>query len=259
MELSLEGKGVLAQYIAKVFSHDEISIFAMKVGVNPKEKDASYTKRDRAIYIVNALSSDRLDIAVKAILNGRKGYLDYDDMFNEINLIFERTMSQKIDEEGNAIPIFDPILKIEEKQSYIEKKLVELGFTNSLDPYQDALKIYRTSAKGSIGLLRVAIDDLTKEILNKKHITPYQNFKDRLKQLEGIKLLVEISKIECTQCHHKKQNSEANFAYDFYSLLSHYGNHPSSVTDEMASWLYTSTSAFIWFILKRYENLPPIS
>ena len=195
MELSLEAKGVLAQYIAKAFSHDGISIFAMKVGVNPEEKGVSYTKRERAIYIVNALSSDRLDIAVKAILNERKGYLDYDDMFNEMSLIFERTMSQKIDTEGKVIPLFDPILKIEEKQSYIEKKLVELGFTNSLNPYQEALKIYRTSAKGSIGLLRVTIDDLTKEILNKKGISPYQNFKDRLTQLEDLELLIEIPQL----------------------------------------------------------------
>lgn len=165
-------------------------------------------------------------------------------------------MKCKTNENGELIPIFDSTLGIENKQTYIEKRLAELRFTNSLIPYQDALKIYRVSSKGSISQLRVTIDDLTNEIIKNKGLSPHKNFKNRLEQLKNLGLLKEIDNVICATCNHRKQDSEFNNAYDFYALLSHYGSHPCEVTEPVADWLYTSTSAFIWFILKRYETLP---
>lgn len=259
MELTMEVKGAIARCAVEILGHDKFALFAMEAGVDPKETMEINNKTAKAILILDKVPKENAEIVIKAIfeLSKKATWIQKCSEWvrNEINFAMERTMNCRMDENGEITPIFDSALRMEEKQSYIEKKLEYLEFTKSLIPYQDALKVYRTSSKGSTGLLRVAFDALTEEILNKEGITPHKNFKDRLTQLENFGLLKEISKTACSHCHHKKQDAEYNFTYDFYSLLSHYGSHPSLVTEKIASWLYTSTSAFIWFFLNRYEKL----
>lgn len=53
----------------------------------------------------------------------------------------------------------------------------------------------------------------------------------------------------------EKKDNEFDYSYDIYSLLSHYGSHAELITDEVANFLFTSTIAFIWFLINRYENM----
>jgi len=260
IKLSMEVKGTMADFAARAFSHEKLGTLAMQLGVDPSGFEKSWSKRKKALYIFNNMSIDHTELAIRTVIKASKlATWDEDlssDIIGNLNYVLERTMKCKTNENGELLPIFDPALGIEEKQTYIERKLAELGFTNSLTPYQDALKIYKVSSKGSISQLRVTIDDLTSEILKSKGESPHTNFKTRLEQLIKLDLLKEIDRAQCTKCNYKKRDSEFNFAYDFYALLSHYGSHPSEVTEVVADWLYTSTSTFIWFILKRYENIP---
>jgi hypothetical protein len=65
---------------------------------------------------------------------------------------------------------------------------------------------------------------------------------------------MEIPNSECQKCHHKKRDHELNYSYAIYGLLSHYGSHKELVTEELANFLFTSTSAFIWLLINRYET-----
>jgi len=259
MKLSMEVKGTMAEFAARALSNEKLKMLAMKLGVDPKKIAPGWSKTEKALYIFENMSEDHIELALKVIIDSSKRATWDKDLSDELipglNYVLERTMNCRTNENGELLPIFDPVLGIEEKQTYIERKLEELGFSNSLTPYQDALKIYKTSSKGSISQLRVTIDDLSSEILRNIGLSPHRNFKNRLEQLRNLGLIKEIDRVTCRNCNHRKQDSEFNFAYDFYALLSHYGNHPSEVTEPVADWLYTSTSTFIWFILKRYENL----
>jgi hypothetical protein len=256
----MEAKGTMAEFASRALSNEKLGILAMKLGVDPTKITPAWSKRQKALFIFENMSENHLELAIKSIIDSSKKATWDEDLSTELipslNYVLERTMKCKTNENGELLPIFDPALGIELKQTYIEKRLAELGFNKSLIPYQDALKIYSLSSKGSISQLRVTLEDLTNEILRNKKVTPHKNFNNRLEQLRDLRVLNEIDTIQCPTCNRRKQDSEFNYAYDFYALLSHYGNHPSDVTEEVADWLYTSTSAFIWFILKRYEKLP---
>ena len=258
MQLSLEVKGHFAQLVADIFSWDKLKILAMRIGVDPKPiKQNEMSKRSASAYILQNLPTGRGDLAIKVILEmAKRGAWDQDysgEVYEKINPTMERTMRCQIDREGNVIPIFETALEITEKQTYIERKLEELGFDESLANYRDAFRTYKTSSKGSISLLRSTIESLTDEILNLRGIRLGRNQKDKLNQLKEIEVLKDIESPICQKCGHKKRDAEFNFAYDLYSLLSHYGSHSELITEDLANLLFTSTSTFIWFLIARCE------
>ena len=272
MELSLEVKGYLADLIARE-SLGRIKIIGMRVGIDhetvevnahPEEYHGGYDaypgmnpNEKAALYLIehtgnpNLLIETILDIAKMDGIGGKW----YTKIFTELNSIMERTMQCRMDKkELNIIPIFDENLQTSEKETYIERKLKVHGFNKTLINYKDALNTYKTSYKGSISLLRSTFESLVDEIITSKGESLKSNQKDKLAQLEKMEVLKEIDTQQCQKCQYKKKDSEFNYSYDIYSLLSHYGSHKELLTEDLANFLFTSTMAFLWFLINRYEN-----
>ncbi|HUV80385.1 MAG TPA: hypothetical protein VMW40_06150 [Candidatus Bathyarchaeia archaeon] len=179
------------------------------------------------------------DIAKRTKLGGKNDT----EIYTELNPIMERTMQCRINKRVDIIPIFDPVLGITEKQTYIEKKLEEFGFVKTLANYKSAIKTYKIDYKGSVALLRSTFESLVDEILESKSEPLKGSRKDRLIKLTNLDILKKIEK-----------DNEVEHAYKIFSLLSQYGPHTDLVTEEVANFLFTSTLAFIWFLINRYEN-----
>lgn len=283
MELSLEVKGYLLDLIARE-SLGKLQIIGMRVGIapetiqslNPSEFMRGWTRGllhtymfesdvDRetspnemtALYIIE--NADNQDILIETVLDIAKrekiGGKGYTKIFAELNSLMERTMQCRMDEKWDIIPIFDPILQISEKRVYTERKLEEFGFNKTLTNYKSALKTYQIDYKGSISLFRSTFESLVDEIIISKGETLKSNvFRDKLIQLEKLGIIKEIDNQDCLKCLYRKKDSEFNYSYAIYSLLSHYGPHPTLITKEVANFLFTSTLVFVWFLINRYEN-----
>lgn len=260
MELSLEVKGYLVDVIARE-SFGRIKIIGMRGGIKPeiiqslKEPyvvfDDSYDPYEgispnekAALHIVehtdnpNLLIETVLDMAKREKIGGKW----YNEIYDALNSIMERTMQCRMGEEWNIIPIFDENLQIIEKEAFIEKKLKELGFKKTLTNYKSALKTYPIDYKGSISLLRSTFESLVSEILESKGEIVTHNQKDNLIQLKKFGILKKI-----------ENDNEVEYSYKIFGLLSHYGPHEELITEEVANFLFTSTLAFIWFLINRYE------
>jgi hypothetical protein len=273
MELSWEVKEYLAGVIAKE-SSGGIQIIGMRLGIdpniirqrlsNPQFKGAisgvlhaltdTYTRMSpqekAAQYIVE--NTDNPDILIKTVFDANTSRDD--EIYTELNSIMERTMQCRMDEKGNIIPILDENLQILEKETFIEKKLEEFEFAKTLANYKSAIKIYKTDYKSAIALLRSTFESLVDEIIESEGETLKNNQKDKIAQLEKLEIIKEIDTQQCQKCQYRKKDSELNYSYDVYSLLSHYGSHTEPITEEEANFLFISTLAFIWFLIKRYEN-----
>jgi hypothetical protein len=278
MELSWEVKEYLAGVIARE-SSGGIQIIGMRLGIDPKvvrrclsnlqpmtaismamqALSDPYTgmspQEKAAQYIVE--NTGNQDILIKTVFDAIKSRDD--EIYTELNSIMERTMQCRMDEKWDIIPIFDPILQISEKRVYTERKLEEFGFNTTLTNYKSALKTYQIDYKGSISLFRSTFESLVDEIIiSKGEILKSNVFKDKLIQLKKLGIIKEIKEIDtqqCQRCQYKKKDSEFNYSYDIYSLLSHYGPHPRLITKEVANFLFTSTLVFVWFLINRYENM----
>lgn len=260
MELSLEVKGYIQDKVANIFSWDKISVFGKRVGIDTSsidkrhKEDYNFTKRKACSYIMEQISKNKGEIVVKTLIDMAKyGTWDQDysgEVLTEINPILERTMNCRANKNGEILPIF-PLL--DEEPTLILIKLKSMGFTKGYSNYRDAFKTYRTSPKGSLGLLRASIEGVVEEILKSRGKVSTSNMKENLSKLKDLGILKEILNGECLMCHHKKKDHEFNYAYIVFGLLSHYGSHQELVTEELANFLFTSTSAFIWFLINRYE------
>jgi len=256
MELSIEVKGYIQDVLAtKIYAWEKIKTFGKRIGVETSSIERGRSKRQACEYILNNIPKDTAENVVSALVQmSKRGLWDHDyskQILDEINPIMERTMNCKADDEGRITPIF-PLLK--QEPDLIVKELNSLGFAKTSSSYDQASKIYRSSPKGTLGLLRAAIDSLTEEMLTSKGITPSANFKDRLTQFSKLGTLMTLSTTECVTCHHRKQDLEFNYSYVLWGLLSHYGSHTGLVDDSLANFIYTSTSAFLWFLINRYKS-----
>ena len=282
IELSWEIKGYLADLIAKE-DLGRIKIIGMRVGISPERiqklisnvpfmtsaemitlafhqdpYEGMSPDEKAALYIIE--NADNQDLLIETVLDTAKrekiGGKGYTKIFTELNSLMERTMQCRMDKkELNITPIFDKNLQISEKETFIEKKLEEFGFAKTLANYKDALKTYKTSYKGSISLLRSTFESLVEEIITSKGEILTSNQKGKLAQLEKLRIIKEIDTQQCQKCQYKKKDSEFNYSYDIYSLLSHYGSHKELLTEELANFLFTSTLGFVWFLINRYENV----
>jgi hypothetical protein len=270
MELSQEVKGYLVDIIARE-RLGKIEIIGMRVGKDPGTVEVkahpevygeydSYSEMNpnekAAVYILE--NTDNQELLIETVLDMAKsggiGGKWFNRIYPELNSLMERTMQCRIGAEWNIIPILDENLQTSEKETFIEKKLEEFGFNKTLANYKEALKTYKTSYKGSIALLRSTFESLVDDIMESKGEPLKSNQKDKLVQLEKLGILKEIDNRECPKCHHKKRDNEFNYSYDgIWGLLSHYGSHKELLTEEVANFLFTSTIAFIWFLINRYE------
>ena len=262
MELSWEVKGYLADLISRE-SFGRIIFIGMRVGIEPEKiqslnepyvviddiHDDPYegmnSNEKAALHLIehtgnpNLLIETVLDMAKREKIGGKW----YNEIYDELNSIMERTMQCRMGEEWNIIPIFDENLQIIEKEAFIEKKLKELGFKKTLTNYKSALKTYPIDYKGSISLFRSTFESLVDDIIESKGEplkSKLQN--EKLAQLKKWGILKEIEK-----------DNEFAYSYKLFGLLSHYGPHKELITEEVANFLFTSTIAFIWFLINRYE------
>jgi len=249
MELSLEVKAELSILVKKYFSHNDLNILFWQCGLEFGDRGFN-TKQDRFRDLLKRLPEDGGGKLIKRVYKA----ISKDDDKDELKNIIEISTLHTIDGDGNLIPITEPTKEFVEKRTYIEEKLGDFGFNETLANYKDALKTYKTTYKGSISLLRSTFESLVDEIIESKEEPLKSNQKDKLAQLEQLGIIKEIDTQECPKCHHKKKDNEFNHSYDIYSLLSHYGSHAELITDEVANFLFTSTIAFIWFLINRYEN-----
>lgn len=277
MELSLEVKGYLADIISRE-GMGRIENIGMMAGVE-SQKIREFISNVRPRYLMGGETcdpyynemrleemvakyiienTDNQDTLIKTVLDMAKrekmGGKWYNKIYAELNSIMERTMQCRMDEEWNIYPLFDEDLQLSEKLTFIEKKLEEHEFNATLILYKDALKTYKTSYKGSIALLRATFESLVKEIIKSKGGVLTSNQKDNLVQLEKFDILREIDKQGCVKCGYKKRDSEFNYSYNIYSLLSYYGSHDELLTEEVANFLFTSSLALIWLFINRYER-----
>jgi len=256
MELSIEVEGYIQDLVPKIFSWDKIKAFGKRIGVQTADIENLNTKRTAVETILNKAPRDTAENIIFTLIDmAKKANWDTDkseQILSEINPILERTMNCRVDEKGIVNLIF-PLIK--EEQSLIVSELNKIGFARTGSFYEQATITYKSSPKGSLSLLRSAVEALVEEILLSKSIRLLTNFKDRLSQISDLNLLRILSTTECTQCHYRKFDHELNHAYNLFGLLSHYGSHMELVDDALANFLYTSTSAFLWFLTNRYKSL----
>lgn len=262
MELSWEVKGYLADLIARE-SFGRIIFIGMRVGIEPETiqslnepyvviediHDDPYegmnSNEKAALHIVeytdnpNHLIETVLDMAKREKIGGKW----YNEIYVELNSLMERTMQCRIGAEGNIIRIFDENLQTSEKETFIEKKLEEFEFAKTLANYKSAIKIYKTDYKGAISLLRSTFESLVDEIIESNGEPLKGNRKAKIVQLTNWEILKKI-----------ERDNEVEHSYRIFGLLSHYGSHTEPITEEEANFLFISTLAFIWFLIKRYEN-----
>ena len=277
MELSLEVKGYLADIISRE-SMGRIEHIGMMVGIEP-EKVQEYVYNMQPIYKMSGIyynpyyegmsqnelaaryiikNTDNQDILIKTILDMAKrnemGGKWYTKMYAELNSFMERTMQCRMDEKWNILPILDENLQISKKLTFIERKLEEHNFNMTLSNYKSALNTYKIDYKASIAMLRSTFESLVSEIIESKGEKETGNQKDDLAKLKKIGIINEIDTQQCQNCQYKKRDSEFNYSYNIFSLLSHYGSHKELLTEDLANFLFTSASVFIWFLINRYEN-----
>jgi hypothetical protein len=204
---------------------------------------------------VDNIAAERGEMAITTLLQmSKRG--SYDEDFSKevregLSSILEKTMNYSIDEYGRVVRKF-PLL--EEKGDIIASKLGEFRFSDSLKAYNDAFDVYGSSPKASLGLLRVAIENIIHDILKSLGSSTTNNQKENFKRLKELELIRELDSQECANCHHRKRDHEFNHAYTLYGLLSHYGSHKKQVTDDIADFLFTSTATLIWLLVIRYEK-----
>jgi len=268
IELSWEIKGYLADLIARE-DLGRIKIVGMCVGISPERiqklisnvpfmtsaemitlafhqdpYEGMSPDEKAALYIIE--NADNQDLLIETVLDMTKrekiGGKGYTKIFVELNSLMERTMQCRMDKKLNIIPIFNENLQISEKETFIEKKLEEFGFNKTLTNYKSAIKTYKTDYKGSISLLRSTFESLVDEIIESKGEPLRGTRKDKLVQLTNWGILKKI-----------KKDNEVEHSYRIFGLLSHYGSHTELIVEEEANFLFTSTIAFIWFLINRYE------
>lgn len=266
MKLSSQVIGFIQEFITKNLSWKKIILFGSAVGVetffiseklnkNGPKYDPTFEKHEATSFIFKNLDEDYGGVTLKTFMRmAKKAQWDKDqsqEALDEINPILEQTMKVKIDINGEVHPLFDDLYGIETK---IPIKLKNNGFTQLASDYKKAYDGYLTNPRGSVGSVRSVMEGLVVAILTQKGLNPTQILKDNLTKLENNSVINEIDNTDCPRCHYKKRDSEFNTAYDTYSLLSHYGSHPGELTDEVSEYLFIIGSAFINFIIKRYEK-----
>lgn len=263
MKLSIEVKGKIVDIISRIFSWDKLEIYGMTTGVDTSffdkkhKEDLNFTKRKAAEYIVRNMPEENDELLIKNLVQmSKRATYDKDlskDVLNELNSIMKRTMSYRVDENGNILPIFPHMRK---ESDLILKKLDEMSFTKGYKNYREAYNFYKSSPKGSLALLRSSLEGIVDDMLIFLNIeASLLNMKEKLLKLKESHILRELQSPECPKCHYRKLDHEFNFAYTLYGLLSYYGSHKELVTEELANFLFTSTSVFIWLLINRFENI----
>ncbi len=253
MKLPMTVEGYIEDSAAKIFSWDKLQTFAKRIGVDTTAIDIhKQTKRSFANFILTNAPKDNAELVISSfVIMSKAGTYDGDfsaKIIEELNPILKSSMNCKVDETGKLSPLF---AHLKQEPSLIAMKLTQLGFTQASTFYEQASDAFNVSPKGSVSLLRSTIDSLTEEIITAKGLKPLPTFKDRLTQITQIGLLKIIDITECKNCHHRKNDNEFNLSYDLYGILSHYGSHTGLVDDQVASFLFTTTSAFVWLLLER--------
>ena len=213
------------------------------------EENPNFTKRKAAEYIIENMPEDNDELLIINLVQmSKRATYDRDlseNVLDELNPIMERTMNCRVDENGEILPIF-PYMK--EEPSLILKKLDEMSFMKAYKNYKEAYNVYKLSPKASLALLRSSLEGIVDDILLFLKIeTPSTNMKEKLLKLKEPRILRKLQG--------SKHDHEFNFAYTLYGLLSHYGSHKELVTEELANFLFTSTSAFIWLLINRFEDI----
>lgn len=240
MKLSLEVKGYLIELLGRYEKRILTITIRRKLGV---DSIVNGTNLYIAEQLVESLPEGNETLLIKICLDN-VFVADKPKVLNELKDLMERTMQCSLDENLNIIPIFDSSLEIQEKQTFIEKKLDEFGFRDTLSHYKGAVKVYNANKKGSVALLRPALASLVNNILKAKNERVLSNHKDNLVKLRNIGILKEI----------ENYDNEVEYSYALYGILSNYGSHEDEVTEELANFLYTSATTFIWFLINRYES-----
>ncbi|MCK4736312.1 MAG: hypothetical protein KAT65_27920, partial [Methanophagales archaeon] len=223
--------GIVMQTISESYKLDPYE------GMSPNEKAALYIveKTDNQDLVIETV----LDIAKREKIGGKEDT----EIYHELNSLMERTMQCRMDEKWKIISIFDSSLQISEKQTFIEKKLAEFRFNTTLTNYNEAVKAYNTFPKGSISVLRSTFESLVDDIIESAGEPLNGDLRAKLGQLKKLGILKEI-----------KNDNEVEYSYKIFGLLSHYGAHKELITEEVANFLFTSTIAFLWFLINRYEK-----
>lgn len=244
----MEVKGKIQDLVARFFSWPKIETFSNTIGVDISSIPRS-TKREVTKYIMDHTPNENAEITLKTLLEmSKRGPYDNNvskEVVQELNPYLKQSMKCKIDENGNIVSIF-PLL--DEESDIILQKLEQLGLSQGHSNYNSALSTFRTSPKGSLSLLRNAFEGITNEIIVREDGPLPTSFKDKLMRLQILRIIHTISTTD------RSRDSELNYAYDLYSLLSHYGSHPEEVDDTSAEHIFTSGSALILLIISRYKS-----
>lgn len=262
MELPSAVKGFIENWIStKLGGWNKLELFGESIGVDTsffdekRKKDPYFNKNKAAVYIFRNTRKDGENILKSLMRMSKKAEWDDDlseELMNEINPILEENMKAQIDIDGNLTNIFDDLQGLE---TQLPIKLRNLGFDTEAANYGKAYKSYSANEKGSLGTVRTALEGVVKSILTRNGENPTTNMKDNIRKLKNIGILQEMDTAKCEKCDYVKRDSEFNNAYDTYSLLSHYANHTGDLTDELAIYLFTSSSALINLIITRHENI----
>lgn len=131
---------------------------------------------------------------------------------------------------------------IDKKYEYIILNLRDYGLEGLADTFKDAIKNYSTDTRSSLNDLRTVFENLVEHILLVNSETS-GNYRQNVEKLRKIGVL-KIPKF-------KYPDTENEFSYSLYQMLSNWGTHHSRTPLMEHDYLFSSSILYLDFLIKR--------
>ncbi len=248
MDLGTPSMAYLSDALSNAFiTHAELNKICAKIDVNVEysydsTKGGSLSGRLWAL-IENKNGSKTLNKLVQEIVIDYSGWKYLKDINRALNL-----SGYTINKKGEISSYLGQQINIGATKSKIEEDLTELGFNDVLDNLNGGIEQY---GKGNVfPSIRNAIEGLVVEILNNEGSSISGSMRDRMERLQEIDVL--STEPDQLRVHGQTIHLELAHAYGIYSLLSHYLNHYSSVSEEELHFVFFQSVGLLWLITQRY-------
>lgn len=228
-------------------THADLNKICAKIDVDVEYTDdptKGYSLDGRLWALIeNINGSKTLNKLIQEIVIDYEGWRHLKEINRALNL-----SGYTVNKKGQISGYMGKQIKIGETQSKIEEDLNELGLTNVLDLLNNGIKQY---GEGKVfPSIRNAIEGLVEEILNKEGISTSGSVRDRMERLQQIDVL--STEPDQLRVQGRTIHLELAHAYGIYSLLSHYLNHYSDVSEEELHFVFFQSIGLIWLITQRY-------
>ena len=121
-----------------------------------------------------------------------------------------------------------------------------MGFTNPLNDFRDAFRVFLSSGRGALAFLRGSYENIIKAMVDHFIGISYSNFMDNLIKLEQ-NHVIKVS------TGSSRPNKEKELSYELFGLLSEYGSHAIITDADMNYVLFMEVVGWIYLLIKRFK------